>query len=263
MNLDNFINLESLESSFKQYKGSTPFDHCTVKNFFLNDIPYLLEKEIPDYDADIWQEYSNDLEEKKLTNNWNHFHPLTYKVISLLNSEYFCKILSNYSGITPLKSDDGLNGGGWHIHKAGGKLNPHLDYSVHPKLGLQRKLNLIIYLNSAWKKNWGGELGFWSQKKNEKSPDKLIKTIEPLFNSAIIFDTSQDSWHGISSELNFPRGQFRKSIALYYLTEPNDKTEKRGKALFAPTEEQKGDREIEELIRKRSSISQASEVYKK
>ena len=29
------------------------------------------------------------------------------------------------------------------MHGTGGNLNVHKDYSVHPKLGLRRKLNLI------------------------------------------------------------------------------------------------------------------------
>ena len=44
-----------------------------------------------------------------------------------------------------LGEDIGLNGGGWHTHKRGGKLNTHLDYSLHTKLKLERKLNIINY----------------------------------------------------------------------------------------------------------------------
>jgi hypothetical protein len=47
-----------------------------------------------------------------------------------------------------LYPDPGLHGGGWHMHGAGGNLNPHLDYSIHPKSGLMRKLNIIIYLSN-------------------------------------------------------------------------------------------------------------------
>ena len=47
------------------------------------------------------------------------------------------------TGIPVLLPDNGLNGGGWHIHANGGKLNPHLDYSMHPKLPYQRKIILL------------------------------------------------------------------------------------------------------------------------
>ena len=121
-----------------------------------------------------------------------------------------------------LYSDIGLNGGGWHIHKKGGKLNQHLDYSLHPKLGLERKLNIIIYLNSNWKKEWKGNLGFWSNESN-KEPGNLVREIEPKFNRAILFDTTQNSWHGLPEPVNCPKGEYRKSLAIYYLCKPSKK----------------------------------------
>ena len=64
------------------------------------------------------------------------------------------------------------------------------------------------------------------------------------------------------NEVKSPEAQERKSLAIYYLSTPTEKTEKRGKALFAPTADQKGDREIEELIKKRASVKGAKSVYK-
>ena len=47
-----------------------------------------------------------------------------------------------------LNLDIGLHGGGVHLNqRSGGNLNLHKDYSIHPKLGMMRKLNLIIYMN--------------------------------------------------------------------------------------------------------------------
>ena len=115
---------------------------------------------------------------------------------------------------TPLFADSGLNGGGWHIHKQGGKLNTHLDYSLHPKLKLERKLNLIVYLNPDWNAEWGGALGFWGNESSSK-PGELVKEIPPKFNRAVIFDTTVNSWHGLPDPLRCPEGQSRKSLAVY------------------------------------------------
>jgi hypothetical protein len=52
-------------------------------------------------------------------------------------------------------------------------------------------------------------------------------------------------------------------LAIYYLTDPPEGVDERGKALFAPTEDQVGDSQVEELIKKRSDVNSASEVYKK
>jgi len=75
------------------------------------------------------------------------FRSETYKIFHYLSSNKFLKFLKNLTNIKNLIPDVGLHGGGLHIHGSGGKLNIHLDYSIHPKLKLQRKLNLILYLN--------------------------------------------------------------------------------------------------------------------
>lgn len=255
------VNLKSLSASLNTYGKEGPFDHCVIDNFFTETIAYELEKEFPSFGSDIWHSYNNPLEVKKTCNNWNSFAPKTYQVFAFLNSDEFLSILTStaFSNQT-LYSDVGLHGGGWHIHKNGGKLNTHLDYSIHPKLGLQRKLNIIIYLNSNWKKSWGGELGFWENNTKEK-PGKLVKKIEPKFNRAVLFDTTQNSWHGLPNPVLSPEGELRKSLAIYYLCHPSENSDKRGKALYVPTDEQSNDKEVLDLIKKRANIDTASSVY--
>jgi Rps23 Pro-64 3,4-dihydroxylase Tpa1-like proline 4-hydroxylase len=256
-----YINKKNLIKSMKTFGKESPFDHCVINNFFEEKIAYKLESEFPDYNDKVWHEYSNAIEVKKACNNWNAFPSLTYKVFDYLNSKEFVDTLSTALFGSPiLSSDSGLNGGGWHIHKRGGKLNTHLDYSLHPKLNLQRKLNIIIYLNSQWQSAWGGHLGLWGNKSGEQ-PGDLQKEIEPIFNRAIIFDTTQNSWHGLPNYLACPENQFRKSLAVYYLCEPPMIFDTRKKALFTPNEDQKGDDEVLKLIKTRANVKSASLVY--
>tara|TARA_B110001450_G_C17534601_1_gene446036 strand:- start:75 stop:857 length:783 start_codon:yes stop_codon:yes gene_type:complete len=257
-----YINEISIKEAGFNWLESKPFPHFIVDNFFAPEVAKSLEEEFPNFDSSIWHEYGNAIEIKKTCNNWNVFPELTYKVFTYLNSEAFTKKLSeNLFSNMPLFSDFGLNGGGWHIHKQGGKLNTHLDYSVHPKLGLQRKLNIIVYLNSNWKSEWGGSLGLWGNESDAK-PGELKKQIQPIFNRAVIFDTTCNSWHGLPEPLACPQDQFRKSLAVYYLTNVSEVADFRGKALFAPTDSQKDDKEILDLIKKRSSKIFAESVYK-
>ena len=256
-----FINLKNVNKALKSFSIDGPFDHCVIDDFFELEIAEKLEQDFPNYDSDIWDKYNNALEVKKLCNFWNKFPPTTYQVMSYLNSNDFISILQKQMpNMVNLYVDQGINGGGWHIHKSGGKLNTHLDYSIHPKLGLQRKLNIIIYLNSNWKSSWGGALGFWGNENQEK-PGKLIKTIDAKFNRAVIFDTTQNSWHGLPDPLKCPEDEYRKSLANYYLCDPPLQVSKRGKALFSPTEDQKNDEEILKLIKDRSSTKSAHKVY--
>ena len=92
----------------------------------------------------------------------------------------------------------------------------------------------------------------WSHDSEINRPKKLIKTIENKFNRVVIFDTSQNSWHGFSKSINCPSDVYRKSIAMYYLCDASENAAKRNRALFVPTKEQENNSEIMKLIEKRS-----------
>jgi len=94
------------------------------------------------------------------------------------------------------------------------------------------------------------------------APGELVKEVEPRFNRAIVFNTTQNSWHGMSRKLTAPEGIYRKSLAIYYMREPVDGADPRGRALFAPREEQKGDRTVLETIRLRSDVATSCSVYR-
>jgi hypothetical protein len=67
-----------------------------------------------------------------------------------------------------LYSDPGVHDGGWHSHGVGGKLNIHLDYPIHPKSGLERRLNRILYMQPGWQMERGGSLGFLAHDDEER-----------------------------------------------------------------------------------------------
>ena len=141
--------------------------------------------------------------------------------------------------------------------KNNGRLNPHLDYVIHPKLNLIRKFNLIIFFSTNWKKNNGGELCLYEKNKdNNRIPGKLAAKILPKFNRAVFFDTSLQSWHGV----NVVKRNVRKSMAIYYLISNTKKTEKRYKALYSPLRNQLNDKKVLKFIKLRSNIKTSSKV---
>jgi hypothetical protein len=254
------INHASLVESFSSYKNANPFDHCVIDNFLLDDVADAVVQEFPSYDNKKWFCYKNAVEDKKVLVDWAEFPKATYSLFQYLNSPGFVDHLGKLAGIK-LYADSGLHGGGWHCHGTGGNLNPHLDYSIHPKLGLQRKLNIIIYVSKELTDDHGGYLGFWEHDEQTNRPKELIKEIEPRHNRAVVFDTTQNSWHGLSRALTQPEGIYRKSLAIYYLCDPPANTDSRGRALFAPRDDQKNNAEIEELIRLRSDVEKSKLVY--
>ena len=247
----------------KQFRASIPFNHIIIDDFLDRDVAIKIAEEFPSFEEEFWYSYNNPLEIKKASNDWNRFGPYTYQFFKHILSDLFVEklnVLLSVDNSVRLTPDIGLHGGGFHTHKSGGRLNPHLDYSIHPKLYLQRKINIILYINPYWKVQYGGALGLWSDKNG--LPDKLVHEVDCIFNRALIFDTTQDSWHGICREINSENGLTRNSLATYYLTNPDQNADPRMKVKYAPREDQKGDEEIQKLIEKRQSMVDYQTVYR-
>ena len=251
------INLDFLEKEADAFTSAKPFPHLIIDDFIEKSIAETLSAEFPNIDDGTLFNYSNPLEKKSALNDWNRFPATTYKFFEFLCSEPVVSRLSQLLGIR-LYPDFGLHGGGWHMHPDGGKLNPHLDYSIHPKLGLQRRINLIIYLSQGWETAYGGHFGMWSNDPGTSLPLRLVREVEIKFNRAVIFDTTFMSWHGLSRQVSTGGKNIRKSLAVYYLCDPPSNVASRERALYATTEDQKNNPEIEDFIRKRAD----SQLYK-
>jgi hypothetical protein len=118
-----------------------------------------------------------------------------------------------------------------------------------------------VYITPDWNPEWGGGLELWDHNE-DGTPSNLYTTVENRFNRAVLFDTTQYSWHGLPRDLHCPQGVTRQSMAIYYVTEPPSKTDSRSRALFVPHGAQADDPEILELIKLRSSEATAEKVYK-
>jgi len=251
----------SFDELVSEFSAAEPFPHVVIDNFLTDEASDAIVAEFPDFDGSAWNEYNNAIEVKKSCNHWDRFPPATYKLFSYLNSPGFVSEMSKLANV-PLYPDSGLHGGGWHTHGVGGKLNMHLDYAIHPKTGLERQLNLIIYAQPAWREDWGGSLGLWAHDEEKKAPGALIKEVPCLFNRAVIFSTSGNAWHGLPEPVSCPPDKPRNSLAVYYLRDPRETTPRRGRAQFAPYGEQASDPSVLELIKLRGQVHSSSNVYR-
>lgn len=250
-----YTNNHDWQQAHKIFVQAQPYRHIVIDNFFTDEVAAELLKEFPDYDSDVWNaHYHNPLEDKKACDHWLRFPKMTYRVFHYLASAEFEQHIQTLSGQTTIYADRGLHGGGWHAHARGGKLNIHLDYSIHPKLGLERHYNLIVYMTPEWQSSWGGGLELWSHDDVTNQPKEMVTYVENRFNRAVIFDTTQNSWHGLPRNLTCPQGVVRRSLAMYYLTDPEQSAPNRLRAKFAPYGEQANDREILNLIERRQRI---------
>jgi len=131
------------------------------------------------------------------------------KLNDYLISNSFQNFLRDLTGIKNLLVDDTFHGGGLHLGGKHSFLDLHTDFTYHPiKKYMKRELNILIYLNRNWKKDYGGQLIL-----KHKKTGKSIK-IDPLFNRCVIMKTYDLSLHGYEP-INFPDGLYRTSIAAY------------------------------------------------
>src|SRR6185436_17882303 len=135
----------------------------------------------------------------------------TRRFIWGLNSQVFLTYLETLTGIEGLIPDPHLFGGGLHQIVPGGFLKVHADFNRHEKLKLDRRLNVLIYLNRDWKEEYGGHLELWNR--DMSRPERRVL---PLFNRCVVFSTTDFSYHGHPDPLRCPEGRTRKSIAMYY-----------------------------------------------
>jgi Rps23 Pro-64 3,4-dihydroxylase Tpa1-like proline 4-hydroxylase len=249
------INELQLEKLHEEFNNNKPFRHVVIDNFFTDDVAQKIVLEFPDHNSEVWTvSYNNPVEIKKACSHWDKFPSQIYSSLFYLCSREFEKVIEIISGESEVISDYGLHGGGMHSHCAGGKLNIHKDYSIHPKLPYKRNFNAIIYMTPDWKKEWGGGIEFWSHDEQNELPKECVASYENKFNRAVIFDTTQNSWHGLPQELKCPENISRKSLAIYYLTPITKDTDLRKKAFFTPYGDQYNDPSIMEFCKKRSQL---------
>jgi len=137
----------------------------------------------------------------------------TRRLLYTLNSRPMIAFLEALTGIKGLIPDPYFMGGGIHVVSNGGHLDIHADFNHHVKMNLERRINVLIYLNKDWKAEYGGSFEIWNDDMSER-----VESFEPIFNRMCCFNTGSRSWHGNPEPVNHPEGRPRQSIALYYYT---------------------------------------------
>jgi hypothetical protein len=196
----------------EQYQNAQPFPHIAVDDFLPADFLRDLLTGFPDnsgkhfFDRDQerfkFQTPPKEIKSRRLRN-----------LVVELNSPAILKFLQAMTGIKGLIADPYYVGGGLHETKAGGHLGVHADFNIHKGMNVERRLNLLVYLNDDWKPEYGGDLELWDQKM-----EKCHERIAPILGRAVVFNTSLDSFHGQPDPVTCPPDRSRRSIATYYYT---------------------------------------------
>jgi Rps23 Pro-64 3,4-dihydroxylase Tpa1-like proline 4-hydroxylase len=198
-----------------QYAAAEPFPHIVLDGLFDDAALDAVLRDFPTPDAmRSWLNFDSP-REKKL----GFFHERSTvsdtirRFLDAMNGFETLLFLEKLTGIGGLIPDPYFAGGGPHQIEPGGYLKVHADFNVHPKLRLDRRLNMLVYLNRDWREEWGGHLELW-----DASLSAPRQRILPVFNRTVIFSTTDTSYHGHPHPLTSPPGVTRKSVSFYYYT---------------------------------------------
>ena len=207
----------------EEYQKAKPFPHVVIDNFLPEYVLDAILTEFPQVDAIDWQKFDRPAEKKLASRNELQMGEATRSLLYQFNSSTFIDFLETLTGIDGIIPDPHFEGGGLHQIQRGGFLKMHVDFNHHARLRLDRRLNLLVYLNKEWQEEYGGHLELWNHDMTQ-----CEQKILPIFNRCVLFSTTDFSYHGHPEPLTCPDSRTRKSLALYYYSNGRPASEVKG-----------------------------------
>lgn len=210
------------------YRGKKPYPYGGFDDFLPAEI---LDRVLDELQSLPEAETTFNRPQEKLKTSYvpERLPPYTRNLFYVLNSRPFVQFLENMTGIKGLIPDPYFAGGGIHVVANGGHLDIHADFNHNAILNLERRLNVLIYLNKDWQESYGGSFEIWNNEMTE-----MVESYVPQFNRMVCFNTGSTTWHGNPTPVNHPEGKPRMSLALYYYTATWDGTKRSHTTLFKP-----------------------------
>lgn len=203
--------IQLAKANQQRYAQALPFPHIVIDNFLPTEVLDAVLSEFPQPEQINWTKYEDTAQVKLASTTETQLGIATRLLLHQFNSSVFLNFLETLTGIDGIIPDPHFAGGGLHQIVRGGFLKVHVDFNRHFKLRLDRRLNLLLYLNQNWEESYGGQLELW-----DRDMTACQTSILPVFNRCVIFNTTDFSFHGHPNPLTCPPGWTRKSIAIYY-----------------------------------------------
>lgn len=211
----------------QQYAKASPFPHIVVDSFCDAAATLAVERELRALPQAVWDAHRDPLakelpQQRRKTSikDARVMPPATRAMVELFASPAMIAWMERTTGIPALHADSTLMGGGVHRVDDGGSLAVHADFNVHPDNQRHRRVNAILYLNDAWTPACGGELELWSAAPDDRT--RLLRCerrIEPLLNRLVVFNITDDAYHGHPEPWRGGADLPRLSLAFYYYTD--------------------------------------------
>jgi|GEM_PF-151455 len=200
-----------------EYRAASPFPHVVLDGLLPPELLQRAIVEVPGGSAH-WNRYDTVNERKQVCSDIEAFGPAAETIVHALNSAPFLRFLEQLTGIPGLIPDPHLRAAGYMKVPPGGHLGLHYDFATQKELKLERRVNVLLYLNPDWRTEWGGQLELHSSD-DLRSPAHEMVTVEPLLNRMVIFNTP-NALHGHRRPIACPPGRARLCLSWYFYTAP-------------------------------------------
>lgn len=252
--------IDQAETYRQQFISGEPFPHVVIDSFFTPEFAAALYEEFPAFERGCAVGDDGQLGSKSTFDRIRKLGGTFSRLDATIQTHEFLESISKLTGIPDLIYDPFYLGGGTHENREGQGLDAHIDFNYHPSERWHRRLNLIVYLNPEWESAWGGSLELFSDPRREARP---VKAILPLFNRCVIFETSEQSWHGFS-EIRLPidkKALSRKSIALYFYTAERPAEQTAGRHSTVYVNRQLHDRFTEGYVLRHEDVHELKHLF--
>lgn len=275
--------LKKFEKDSYEYLRTLPYPYMYMDNALETNFALDLQKEILNLDINMFDRYDNPFESKYTLRDKYTYPPKLSTLMNYLTSDLFVDYLSSYVGCK-LYNDTTRNFWGVHLYDENDKLDIHVDAGIHPTIKKKKQLTLGIYLSYNYHPYNGCELEIWDGDScsigNSKSIEKLnkcIKKISPLFNRLIMFNCTDNAWHGNPTPLKNINNTKRIFITISYLSDLLNKIDvigygedeirlyylnNRQKALFIKLPNEPDNEEKDKLRKMRVDPDMCKDIYR-
>ncbi|MCD7443349.1 2OG-Fe(II) oxygenase [Streptomyces lincolnensis] len=199
------------DRSRDRFRGTEPFPHVVIDDFLPEWVLDQVVAEFPRPGDGPWKQFDKSTSKKLASEGDALFGEFTRHLLAEFNGAAFLGFLERLTGIDGLVPDPYFEGGGLHQIERGGFLKVHADFNRQPKLRLDRRLNVLVYLNRNWQESYGGALELW-----DREMTHAVTEVLPVFNRFVVFATTDFAYHGHPEPLACPPDRTRRSLALYY-----------------------------------------------
>lgn len=207
-----------------RFAAARPFRHLVVDGFLPGALARGVARELPRPDDEAFTEGRVGGDGVAICRDPERLGPSWARVDALTRSADFLAALGEACGVADLRRNEAGDCGGLFRYAPDSEMDVHVDSNdvdVHcAQTGHRRKINLLLYLTPGWREDWGG--GFDLYAAPSRAP---VKSVAPLFNRCVLFDSHDRSWHGVAP-ITLPRsarGTARFALILNYFS-----TDRRG-----------------------------------